>query len=73
MLDKRNLVRITRNKNGEINLDATGKMHGRAAYLCQNAECLQKAKKARGLEKSFKGAVPPEVYARLDEHLIYNT
>ena len=69
MIDKGKLVRINRNKDGEINVDFSGKMQGRAAYLCLNAECLQKAKKAKGLERSFKGAVPAETYVQLESHI----
>jgi len=70
MIDKRELVRINRSKDGEINVDFSGKMQGRAAYLCIKAECLQKAKKAKGLERSFKGAVSAEVYMQLEVHLV---
>jgi len=65
MKDKSALVRIAYNKDGDINIDPTGKMHGRAAYLCKEELCLQKAKKSKGLERSFKRPVPPEIYMQL--------
>jgi predicted RNA-binding protein YlxR (DUF448 family) len=65
MKGKKELVRIVRTDAGEFSLDPTGKKSGRGAYICPNAECLQKAKKTKGLERSFKQAVPDEVYESL--------
>ena len=48
---------------------ATGNKHGRGAYLCHAAECFQKAVKGRGLERSFKQAIPTEVYERLEKEM----
>ena len=48
-----------------IILDATGKKNGRGAYLCFSEECLEKAIKNHGLERSLKMAVPDEVYQNL--------
>ena len=49
----------------EIVLDTTGKKNGRGAYLCFSAECLEKAMKNHGLERSLKTSVPQEVYDSL--------
>ena len=38
--DKKELIRIAKNKNNDIDVDTTGKMQGRGAYLCNNIECL---------------------------------
>lgn len=65
MFPKRELVRIVRSPEGEISLDYKGKKPGRGAYVCHDKECLQKAKKSRGLERAFECAVPPEVYEAL--------
>ncbi|MCL2405985.1 MAG: YlxR family protein [Defluviitaleaceae bacterium] len=69
MINKAALVRVALDKTGAINIDPTGKMHGRAAYLCSGSECLQKAQKSKGLERSFKRSVPPEVYLQLEKIL----
>ena len=69
MKDKRELIRIVRNDEGVFSLDATGKKPGRGAYICKSEECLNKAKKSKGLERSFKTAVPEEVYLSLAEEL----
>ena len=43
----------------------TGKKPGRGAYICPNTECLAKAQKSKGLERSFKAPVPKDVYEAL--------
>lgn len=65
MKSKRELIRIVRNDAGEFSLDRTGKKPGRGAYICPNGDCLAKAQKSKGLERSFKAAVPKEVYEQL--------
>ena len=40
--DKKDLIRIVKNKNGEIYIDITGKMEGRGTYICKSEECLKK-------------------------------
>ena len=49
---KRELVRVVRTPEGTILLDPGGKKSGRGAYLCPDAACLKKARKARRLEFS---------------------
>ena len=66
---KKELVRVVRSAVGEVNLDLTGRMPGRGAYLCRDTECLRKARKARRLEKEFSQAIPDEVYDRLEKEL----
>ena len=66
---KKELVRVVRSAAGEVNLDLTGRMPGRGAYLCPDTECLRKARKARRLEKEFSQAIPDEVYDRLEKEL----
>lgn len=58
---KRELLRVIKTAEEEILLDTTGKKNGRGAYLCPNSECLKKAAKNRGLDRSLKTAVPKEI------------
>ena len=62
MKDKRELVRIVRNKEGEISVDLTGKKPGRGAYICKSIDCLNKAQKAKRLERAFSTASEAESY-----------
>lgn len=66
---KAELVRVVRSPEGEIELDLVGKKSGRGAYICNNTECLQKARKARRLERSLSSQIPDEVYDNLEEGL----
>lgn len=69
MKNKREMIRILKTADGEIVLDATGRKNGRGAYLCPSMDCFLKAKKSRGLDRSFKMAVPAEVYERLEKEM----
>ncbi len=69
MKNKKELVRVIRTEDETFLLDTTGKQNGRGAYVCHNAECLEKAMKTRGLERSFKSRIPSEVYAHLQEEM----
>lgn len=66
---KRELIRVVRSPEGEISLDSTGKKPGRGAYICRDAQCLAKARKAKRLERAFSCQIPDEVYATLEEAL----
>jgi len=69
MKPKKELLRILRTETGEFVVDALGKANGRGAYLCRSVECFQKAVKNRGLERSSKQAIPPEVYERMEKEM----
>lgn len=69
MKSKKELLRILRTESEGIILDATGRKNGRGAYICPNAECLKKAKKSRGLERSFKIQVSDEIYDSLTKEI----
>lgn len=68
-MEKKNMIRVIRNPEGKIELDSTGKKNGRGAYLCLSQECLAKAEKSKGLERSLKMSVPKEIYQQLSEEL----
>jgi len=63
------MIRVIKTAEGEILLDATGRKNGRGAYLCPSMECFKKAVKGRGLERSFKMAIPREVYETLEKEM----
>lgn len=65
MKDKRTLMRVLKTPEDEIVLDLTGKKNGRGAYLCKNLDCLEKAKKTKGFERSLHVQIPAEVYENL--------
>ena len=69
MKGKKAMIRVIRTPEGDFLLDATGKKNGRGAYLCPSRECLDKARKNKGLERSFKQAIPKEVYEALEKEM----
>ena len=69
MKPKRELIRAVRSPEGSISLDFKGKAPGRGAYVCHDKACLQKAIKAKALERAFNTAIPEEVYAALTEQM----
>ncbi len=65
MKNKKEMIRVLKTPEDAIVLDATGKKNGRGAYICFSKECLEKAMKSRGLERSLKASIPEEVYENL--------
>ena len=69
MKSKKEMIRVLKTTEDEIVLDTTGKKNGRGAYLCFSRDCLEKAMKNHGLERSLKAGIPDEVYERLKKEL----
>lgn len=69
MKNKKEMIRVIKTPEGTFMLDATGKKNGRGAYVCPSEECLQLARKNKELERSFKQAIPAEVYESLEKEM----
>ncbi len=68
MKPKRDLVRIVAalpDAGGGVCVDLKGKQNGRGAYVCRNADCLEKAKKTKALARALEREIPDSVYAAL--------
>ena len=63
--DKKDLIRIVKNKEGVISIDKTGKANGRGAYICNNISCLEKVVKSKRLERVFETKISEEIYESL--------
>ena len=61
-LDKRELLRIVRSKDGDVKVDLTGKMNGRGAYIKKDVTVLEEAIKKKSLEKKLECEISDEVY-----------
>lgn len=70
--DKRELIRIVRNREGEISVDLTGKKPGRGAYICKDVNCLKLARKGKRLEKAFDCPISDEIYRRLEQEIAFD-
>ncbi len=69
MKPKKEMIRVIKTAEDEILLDTTGRKNGRGAYLCPDSECLKKAIKGKGLERSFKMPIPKDVYEMLTKEM----
>ena len=80
MKEKRELIRVVKApekkdengdviSGGEISLDLTGRKPGRGAYVCKNADCFEKARKARRFERSLSCKIPEDVYEQMSKEL----
>ena len=59
---KKELVRVVRAGDGTVSLDRTGNTPGRGAYVCPNAACLAKARKAGRIARALEVSIPEEIY-----------
>ncbi len=65
-----NHLSIVNYKNiAQAELDFSGKVSGRGAYVCHDVECLKRARKSRALERAFETAIPAEVYDAMEAEL----
>jgi predicted RNA-binding protein YlxR (DUF448 family) len=62
---KRELVRLVRTGEGNIEIDTTGKKDGRGAYICPDHACWEKALRGQSLERTLRTALTREGRARL--------
>ena len=69
MKNKKDLIRVLKDTEGLISIDVTGRKNGRGAYICPSVDCLKKAVKGKGLERSFKMPIPKEVYESLEKEM----
>lgn len=69
MKDKKELIRIVKNKESQISFDESGKLPGRGAYVCKSQKCIEKAYKNKGFERAFKISLPEEIISRLSEEM----
>lgn len=72
MKPKKELVRVVKNSEGNVSLDTVGKAPGRGAYICKDIECLNKARKAKRIEREFSMQIPDEIYESLEAQLKNN-
>ena len=69
MWEKRSLLRIVKSPEGVISFDRVGKAPGRGAYICRSKECLDKAMKARQLERALETKIEQQVFGQLMEEI----
>lgn len=66
---KKDLVRIVKNKEGEIAIDPTGKLNGRGAYVSLHPEVVKEAMNNKALDKSLGITISEEFYQELYDYV----
>ncbi|MEG1495672.1 MAG: YlxR family protein [Bacilli bacterium] len=72
-LPKGELLRIVRTPNNTVEIDLTGKLNGRGAYIKKDLLVLDKAHKSKVLERHLEISIPEEVYTNIRELIIKST
>ena len=62
---KKDLLRIVRTKEGQVEVDLTGKKNGRGAYIKKDLDVLESAKKNKTLEKHLEVLIDDTVYEEI--------
>lgn len=65
MAPKKNLIRIVRQKNGNVFIDKTGKQSGRGAYIAKNVSEAKEAKANQTFNKAFSVKLNDQFYDQL--------
>lgn len=64
---KGEMIRVVRNKDGEVFVDEEGKQNGRGAYLTIDAAVFKEARKKKILNQVFQVEVDESIYDELDQ------
>ena len=68
-LPKKELIRVVKNKEGQVFVDPTGKMNGSGAYLKKSLEAIEIAQKKAILKRSLEIDIPNEIYEELKSYV----
>lgn len=66
-LPKKELIRVVRDKSGNVTIDLTGKQNGRGAYLKKDLDVIKKAKTSKILERVLDVTIPDSIYEELEK------
>ncbi|MHB8508483.1 MAG: RNase P modulator RnpM [Candidatus Dormibacteria bacterium] len=62
---RRELVRLVRGSGGRVEVDLTGKLDGRGAYLCQDEACWTRAERRKALERALQVSLDAAAWQNL--------
>ena len=63
---KKDLLRIVRTPDGQVKVDATGKLNGKGAYISKSKDALQLAKKTKVLNRALEIEIPDSIYTEIE-------
>ena len=69
MKPKMALLRVVKPQDGEAHIDRVGKAPGRGAYVCDDVECLRRARKSRALERALDCRIDAAVFDELERQI----
>ena len=69
MKPKMTLLRVVKPQDGEAHIDRVGKAPGRGAYVCDDIECLRKARKSKALERALECRIDEAVFDELERQI----
>ena len=61
------MLRVVRDKDGNVLIDTNHKAMGRGAYVCREASCIEEAKKRNSLGRALRTRIDPAIYDKLLE------
>ena len=59
-------MRVVRRPDGNVELDRSGKLEGRGAYVCADGSCWDIALKRSALQRALRTSLPTELRTRLE-------
>lgn len=68
--DRKDLIRVVKDKDNNVLVDKNNKLNGRGAYICINEDCFEVVEKNNKLSKSLRTEVPTTIYKDLKEELL---
>jgi predicted RNA-binding protein YlxR (DUF448 family) len=63
--EKEFLIRVTKLKDGTIEVDLTGRGHGRGAYISKDLKVIEIAQKKGQLSRALESKIPEEIFESL--------
>ena len=66
---KKEMMRVLRTPEGEIELDLLGKKSGRGAYVCPSLSCFKQARKSKRIESVLECKIPEEIYDEMENKI----
>lgn len=67
MLPKKELIRVVRTPEGQVEIDVSGKLNGRGAYLSRQVDVIRLAAKKRTLDHHLKVKTDDALYTALEQ------
>lgn len=66
---KRQLTRVVKTPDGRIEIDPTGKLNGRGAYICDNPDCWTRAAESNALGAALRVVLTDDARTLLRRHI----